>query len=1255
MHFSSASLSSQRIPKSFKLYGLFSVVFATLLILSSCASGPVITTFTPEFGTTATQVTINGERLVNVDTATTQIDINGVEQKKTDVQSSQVTFVIAPGTTTGPIQLTTPDGVATSTDVFEVAASLPDTSGGYTFGGVESVMGIKVTPSEIDQEVVLGLLRPRWIQEARSFADLQPLADTAFNRMNEFWLESSFGKASFKDVYLEEIIDLPQSVDYYYHGFKQRNIKGWSVSEPITLTQEQSLTIESNGQKITTVFPTGTYSLSDIEQRVATAVAAADPNQAPPSFTFASSGSHFTISTTLPGKRKAILEVYGTMQHHLGFGNATLFRLGDNAPALIRFGKPITNPVSFTSEATLTIRTLGQVTDVSFPSGSYTLEQLVSRIKNAYPGEDQQQPFKVELRTNALSQDQKFLVFMTHVDDNGDHGYRLTLSGSAANTLGLSEGGMIQRYEPETFRGHLAIKDGFDIYAASLPGATDVEQKFGSARMFVGLMVTDEYYRASYSSWEFDLQGKKFNVSYFTDYISNPSIGPVFAHEAGHALGLPDLYKTNADQVGTVPDNWDVMDCSFCDAHPTGWLKSFGDNDPTKRVDAWLKDGNITEIRPPARGGTNTKRVILTPVESPWISSNPFASGYPGVEVAHAVRLVPTDERDAFFLENRQSGVYQADHLGTPINFSKELPTQGVIVYRARRLDGGGLPAFLPVSLLTPYSNPLNNVGETYEQVITNTNRITFEITDKLINPDNSSGRPSYSYLTEITWGQGSFYDLAITPWDPAPWESSDIWVDSRAENDWGVYTYKDAQGEPILNGDNIAVGEENRIYARVHNLGDVDVTQPVTVIWSIAVPQVAGGELKTELGRVTIPVDRSTGISIPAKSSVVTPPQKYVPSNSNEEHICVKAEIVSLPGELNGSLNNSAQENLTQWFTQASSPFSVVSIPLNVSNPYDDRDADILLNVPEIPQGWTVSVDDVSFRLVSGGTKQVEVKVQPILSYFEKQGDFKERGYINDLPVNIEAQVIYGDVWRSYGGTTAVVNPVNKDSRIELEAPNKTTLRGKLSTSGPMRPPLGNRSVHLRFRTASGKESWQRLTTTANGEFTLTIPTNAKQESTGVRAFTPGRRGFAPAASNEVFIGATFSPEGMLDGMKRSGSTQFAEWLQSSELLYELDTNKNYTFVVPSDEAVEMMSDELREEIENNRNQQLSFLSSHILEGRKMLRDMISTKSITTIRGKTFPVATSAGRTTIGSAQVIDADKLIGSSVLHVVSHPLE
>ena len=1253
MHFLSNDLSSQRIPRGFTLYSRFSLVIATLLFLSSCATGPVITSFTPKFGTTGAQITIRGERLVNVDTATTQIDINGVEQKKTDVQSSQVSFVIAPGTATGPIQLTTPDGVAISTDVLEVAASSPDTTGGYTFGGVESVMGVKVSPSETDQEVVLGLLRPRWIQEPRSFADLQPLADTAFNRMNEFWLESSFGKASFKDSYLEEIIDLPKSADYYYHGFKQRSIKGWSVTEPITLTQEQSLTIESNGQKVTTVFPTGTYSLSDIKQRVATAVAAADPNQAPPSFTFANSGSHFTISTTLSGKRKAILEVYGSMQHHLGFGNATLFRLGDNAPALIRFGKPITNPVSFTSEATLTVRTLGQVTNVSFPSGSYTPEQLVTRIENAYPGEDQQQPFRVELRTDALSQDQKFLVFTTHVDDD-DHGYRLTLGGSAASILGLSEGGRIQRYEPETFRGHLAIKEGFNIYAASLPNATDIEQKFGSARMFVGLIVTDDYYRASYNSWEFDLQGKKFNVSYFTDYITNPSIGPVFAHEAGHALGFPDLYKTNADQVGTVPNNWDVMDCSFCDAHPTGWLKSFGDNDPTKRIDAWLKDGNITEIRPPARGRTNTKRVILTPVESPWINSNPFASSYPGVEVAHAVRLVPTDERDAFFLENRQSGVYQADHLGTPINFSKDLPTQGVIVYRARRLGGGGLPPFLPVSLLTPYSNPLNNVGETYEQVITNTNRITFEITDKLINPDNSSGRPSYSYLTEITWGQGSFYDLAITPWDPAPWESPDIWVDNRAENDWGVYTYEDAQGEPILNGDNIAVGEENRIYARIHNLGDVDVTQPVTVIWSIAVPQVAGGELKTELGRVTIPVDRSTGISVPAKSSVVTPPQKYVPSNSNEEHICVKAEIVSLPGELNGSLNNSAQENLTQWFTQASSPFSVVSIPLNVSNPYDDRDADILLNVPEIPQGWTVSVDDVSFRLVPGGTKQVEVKVQPILSYFEKDGNFREQGFIDHLPVNIEAQVIYGDVWRSYGGTTAVVNPVNKDSRIELDSPDKTTLTGKLSTSGPMRPPLGNRSVHLRFRTVSGKESWQRVTTTANGEFKLTIPTT-NQESANVRAFTPGRQGFAPAVSNEVFIGATFSPEDILEEIGKSGSTQFAEWLERSELLYELDTNKNYTFIVPSDAAIEMIPGELRERIENDRDQLISFLSSHILEGRKVLRDLISARSITTIEGNTLPVTSSSGRTIIGSGQVVEADRGIGSSIFHIVSQPLE
>jgi hypothetical protein len=343
------------------------------------------------------------------------------------------------------------------------------------------------------------------------------------------------------------------------------------------------------------------------------------------------------------------------------------------------------------------------------------------------------------------------------------------------------------------------------------------------------------------------------------------------------------------------------MDCSRCDAHTTGWLKARHHLDDD--TNAWVSNSGIAVLRPPATGLTITRTFILTPVESPFITANPFAGSHPGVEVVHGIELIPTDPRDVVFVENRQRGVYRADHLGLPVDFSTEIPSEGVIVYQGRRFPTPGLVKFLPINLLTPMINPLNMPNEEHEHIITNTNKIKVKILDRLANPDMTNGALSFSYKVEVTWGQGSFYDLAITPWPDPPYESVDIFIDNQAENGLGVFTHQDGNGDPIENGDNVAVNQENRLHARIRNLGSLPVTQTFQVKWSIAVPGVAGGEVPTPLGSVTV-----TG-GIPANGSIITPPLIWIPQSDNDKHVCIKAEIVTVAGELNGTLNNSTGE----------------------------------------------------------------------------------------------------------------------------------------------------------------------------------------------------------------------------------------------------------------------------------------------------------------------------------------------------------
>jgi hypothetical protein len=77
--------------------------------------------------------------------------------------------------------------------------------------------------------------------------------------------------------------------------------------------------------------------------------------------------------------------------------------------------------------------------------------------------------------------------------------------------------------------------------------------------------------------------------------------------------------------------------------------------------------------------------------------------------------------------------------------------------------------------------------------------------------------------------------DVAVSPWRSPPtntWESTDIWVDSPV-NGYGTYRYGSitslsGDSVPRGNGDDPAVGQRNRVYARVRNLGTQDASNVV-------------------------------------------------------------------------------------------------------------------------------------------------------------------------------------------------------------------------------------------------------------------------------------------------------------------------------------------------------------------------------------------------------------------------------------------
>ena len=804
----------------------YCLLFGTVLVAAACA--PRITVITPTYGPDGTVVTVSGERLVDAgQPANTAVYLGTMPQPIQNATTSAVTFRVAPGALTSPVRIMTPRGTAISSQVFEVVDDASDPQGPFTFGGTGPVQAVNVTPTGLNQPVMMGIFRAKWSPNTGNFATFMPDGDTAFTRMNDFWTEGTFGLASFQKQYVATtIFDLPKSMDFYYHRLRQREITSRGLPASLTFPADQTLTIASDGQDIAVTFAAGTMTLDAVTAQVDAAIAAAVPTAPPPTFAFERDGSAFAIRTMLAAPKKAKLELSGTAIPTLGFGTAALFNLGGTEAVRTMFGDPITSAaIKFPAAQNLIITTRGAATTVNFAAGTVTMADVVAAIQAAFPGAAQQQPFMVQEVTDPTDGTKSFLQFRTTVDVDGDHGYVLTVAGTARPTLGLNAPGLVQRYEVETFRGYQAIDDGFTAHADTLPAGTDLTTVFGSASMFVGLMVDDNQLRAHYSSGTFDIKGANFGVSWFVGRQSDAP-GPVFTHETGHALGLPDLYQNDQIQIGSPPGDWDVMACSRCDAHATGWLKA--GHHRSDGSGAWIDSSRVAVLGPPAAGLTSRWTYILTPVESPFITANPFASGHPGVEVVHGIELISTDPGDVVFVENRQRGTYRADHLGPAVDFSTQIPSEGVIMYQGRRLPTQGLATFLPINLITPMFDPLNALNEEREHVITNMNRIKIKVLERLANPDMTAGAPSFSYKVEVTWGEGSFYDLAITPWPGPPYESVDIWVDNQAENGWGVYTYNDGNGNPVQNGDNVAVNQDNRLHARIRNLGDVESTDVV-------------------------------------------------------------------------------------------------------------------------------------------------------------------------------------------------------------------------------------------------------------------------------------------------------------------------------------------------------------------------------------------------------------------------------------------
>jgi hypothetical protein len=1081
--------------------------------------GPQIDRISPMLVETGDVVEIRGARLASEEPLEVFIGTKA-QPEILQADASTIRFRIARDSTPGKVEVRNAHGSAVSVGIVDIVRANVVGADSYTFGNLNGSSKASVYPVGTEQPVLVALARTRWATPTGIFSDFSPTVDASLSFMNDFWNEASFGKVSFESTYAgDQIYRLPRSKYFYYRRKARRRLMSTGWSSPVEIEQPVSLVIASDGVDVTVDIPPGMHTIQQVRDMVSAAIANVPSEQTAPTFSVNVTLNRLKFESTVPSKLEGKLTISGAALPHLRLGEWSLHESGDFGPFRRVYGQPLNKGfVFFPANQELVIESLGASTVVNFPQGELTLEQVEERINVAMNSSALQQPFGVSTIDNPLNADEAFLVFSTEVDPvYQDHGYRLAVDGSAAQSLGLAEPGVTRRFRTEYFRSSSLLTDSFVAYSnesSELPAT-----QLANSSMLIVVLVDDDNLRPNFGARNLTVGGEQYEVDTFVTrtYSSQSRQDSFFAHEAGHSLYLPDLYPVKGWELGTSPGRWDIM-ADARDAHPVSWLKSFHHIAEATSSASWIQDEHILRLTPPDAGETLQRTVIVSPLQSPWPSENAFAAQHPFVNVVHGVEIVPTDPSSVIWIENRQRGPYHADHLGEMVSFSTTPSTEGLVAYEALRPLIARSLGVLPVSIIPPTrSLPLNTPGDELQYPFSNENRVSVTVLEKLLNPDETTGPQSFSYLVGIEWGAGSFYDLAIRPWAPPPWETPDIWIDNTAENGWDSYAFEDEDGNAILNGDRLALGRENRLYARVHNFGDVDVTEDVTVIWRVALPQVTNQiEKGPELGRVVI----SGGI--PAQSSVVTPPLDFRPAGADFGHICVSAEIQSIAGERNETSNNSAQENITQWFSNDGSPYKSVVFPVETRNPFEDQWLQVRMNVPDVPLGWAVTVQDHEFELAPSEAKRQLVEIKPLKELLVRENP---RGSISAFMANIEALIPWGDEWVELGGVTAAVYPVNNISRLDLSRAPVVNPQGNveysatLFTSGAQIVDMQGRAINLRLGGDTENAVWIKGRTDETGRALFVMPEDVLGREMKVKAFYSGGVGIGPVQSPERAI----------------------------------------------------------------------------------------------------------------------------------------
>jgi hypothetical protein len=590
-----------------------------------------------------------------------------------------------------------------------------------------------------------------------------------------------------------------------------------------------------------------------------------------------------------------------------------------------------------------------------------------------------------------------------------------------------------------------------------------------------------------------------------------------FGHQLQHAAALAVGGKWNGHPAGYL-SGYDLMDsCYPCGQAPYGLLGPPFVNDNRGAFPAWLDAGHVATV--PIPTGTPIGQTFVLPPLNPGIAT----------PVVQAVK-VPIDDKRYYMVNARAR--QGADALQRGYGTKLGIFDEGIQIELIDEdadppvtfCSGGGAgcvykvsPPGYPYDLWHPgqtLSDPANQINIRTLNVVTG--GYTVEI-DRNV----PSGSPN----------------LFITPWLTPPmntYESVDVWIDSSCngyEDQGGELRYgRRADGTVVGNGDDPCINHENRIYATIHNIGQV-ASSPTTVTFQATTPLGVGvtGNWQTVNSAplpAIAPGDSKTVYVVWTPQATLTPSQ--IASSHFAFHSCVRVVINQDTGDVVTS-NKRAQENIDYFDAVVPSggrPWPKINRSIAILNQYNERpglDYDphrmyTVRAVSHLPSGWTYTLNGGKPDIFLKPSQRANIAVviaptsAPAGQIYSFRADAYTYHWLTNPALPTTDPMFTHFAVGSVGGVELNAHTVNAATLTLTAAPGSNVA----VVGGELRPARPNTTLAIDATNPRGATSTQLVKTDAAGNYKveIKIPDNLRKGKWQFRSIWQGDMTYASAVS---------------------------------------------------------------------------------------------------------------------------------------------